>query len=382
MSLFSRKKKEQTISVCTITTSAVHIAFVKVFSQHETSSLPVVLFSQSYPIVFRGQTLADTEIQILQLMKKGFDQGIALAGMIDQHVCVMSNPWVVTQQRIINQSHDYPATVSKKIINELVLRDEKKFQEDTAHQEKYGGWGIIARGPVTVDINGYRVGTINKTLAKTVTISYILGLAEARMIAMILDVYERVFHTHHVTFSAFEYGYKFLQDASHWEQIFICAIGGTHSELMVYERGVMTAQKTCSVGIADIIVQVSELFEVYEKHVSQVLSLYTQNSFINNHQDVYHKRIIMAYQPLKKELDHMMNQLLSELHQIPSSVIVTGLPQGFECFESLIADTLRKKQFSPTVYESLIMTLNAHDTSDTAVIGILEALRHNHNLTN
>jgi cell division ATPase FtsA len=377
MSLFSRKKNEQIISVSVVTTSAVYVSVVKIFRDTESVTKPVVLFSTEIPTVFRGMTESQIIDQVTTHLDRALHNSRQILGICEQHICVLGDSFVHTQYRTIHQQEQKSFRVTEKMINDLIHRDQKKLQEDPGFQEKFGGWGIIAMSPKQYESNGYRVARINEHTTNSLSIHYSTSLVPAFIIEKLVSVYEKAFHTDRVIFTSLSYGYGLLYDVEHYQGMIITCLDGLTTTLNWYERGIPKLQKIIPTGLAEMTTLLAESFEVYEQHVPEVLRLAKTEHIIDSDQSVYSQKIIKAYKNLDKKLEQASLEINTMLHETPRYVMTLGVSQDYAILGNLIAQTLHKKIVTKDfLQDRLIMTHGCASNADVLLLGILESLRH------
>lgn len=373
---FTRNNSQEKIcSVVIVTLSGVYGAAVKFFSHPQAVQAPVVLFSVFKKNFFRGMTESQLQEQSFIHTEKILAE-IASRGIIcDEHVCILGSWASDLEVRKIHYHSDRVTTIQEKMIHDLVSRDLKKFQEDVHYQEKFSGQGIIDASPLFIDINGYRINSFLSQQARTVDITYMIGLVPTFIITRMVQIYEKIFHTNKIHLSLVDYIVPLGITANNWESQGVLTIDGVNSFYYHLERGIPVLREEIHEGFASIAIKLSELFELYEKHIDHIFELTQKDHILDEQRTVFNDRILKACSVLIKKIEKKYNEVISKVSNISREIMVLGVPHSAKIIEMLILNHLKKNNVHFSRDEQVILSHDANISDALLLLGIKEVQR-------
>lgn len=372
---FLRKspKEEQTLLVCLITSHAVTGAVVKMFKRPGAIERPVVLYAHEVFVRLPElHSVASLNRDVSQALREVVTQCRKKYPKYDAIHCCLGEPWIVTSTRTAHLEKRDPFLVNEKLINDLVTRETKLFEQEMAQQyAELPERGLIETGKPVVEINGYRV---DRSLyqskkgipqAQTVDVHITYSITEADIIEEILEVFLDTVHHTNVVFQSFDHAKVFLLDAM--KQGTICELGGLTMPCMVVSEKVPTHFASIPASMHTFERALMNLFAVTRSKINTLFAFTRDENILHHERDVYHKRILGAYHAYGTGIPFHVSQVKKFIGDFREPVIVIGRPEWIGQLKDLLSADFGTSLIIPPQDLLRDQVLVAHETSAVSI---------------
>lgn len=333
MKLFASKKKESTRLVCVVTSYAAMAAVVRTYNDDGATAKPVVVFSSCQPIHARH----GRDEKLLNEIACGALRAVtescrAFHGKFDDIVCTIGEPWTTTVTRSIHMDRAEPFKLTQKIIDEMIARDRKSFEQTIV-----GDIGLVQVSQSQIALNGYLTNDIIGQKPKSVDINIAYSIANAGFMDELSGVFLDVFHDPHITFKSIDIAYTKL--SSGYANSTVIDLGGITTTMTVVYGGMVKNMISVPMGLMDIEDHITKLFAVHKNRVSSVMNFASDEKLLEHERDEYYRRIELAYRPMGILFEHAVAELRRQVGIVPEPVYVIGIPKWLSVLIPLVQKT-------------------------------------------
>lgn len=382
--LRKQRKDEQVRLVCLVTGYAVTGAVVTSFNKPGAIDRPVVLFSTETVLRFPeplgngilAHTVQDALKQVITRCKKAVPH-------YDELHCVLGEPWIISSTRTAHLEKKEPFVVSKKLIEDLVTRETKLFEQEMAREQLYRDeYGLLATAAPRVDLNGYPVQAHHYTesrsvMARVVDVHCTYTIAPTLIIERITEVFVDMFHRTDVVFHSFDHAKRYLLDT--YEHGVICELGGTTIPCMIMRGGTPTHFAVIPTGLQYFEQSLMDLFAVSRSRITTVFSFIRDENILKHERDVYHNRIQSAYRVFASAIPFHVSQIKKYTQEFREPVVVIGRPEWIGHLKLMLSTDLHQSVIIPsqdTLSDGLVMTHGAETVSLPLTLAIIHVLSY------
>lgn len=382
--LRKRQKDEHVRLVCLVTGYAVSGAVVKVFTKPGAINRPVVLYSTE--VLIRIPQLAgfSTATHDVQYALK---QVIAACKNVVPHYdelrCVVGEPWIMSTTRTAHLEKRESFSVNQKLIDDLVLRETKLFEQEMAREYSSGDeYGLLEMGAPLVDLNGYRVTAGHYAAnagvaARVVDVHCTYTIAPVSLIESLTEVYVDMFHRTDVVFHSFDHAKRILLDT--YDHGVICELGGGSMPCMLVNHKTPTHFAVIPTGLHIFERALMDLFGVPRTKVSGIFAFTRDQNILKHERDVYHTRISTAYEAFAGAIPFHVTQIKKYVQEFREPVVVIGRPEWLGHLKELLSNDLHKSVIIPsqdTLSDSLVFTHEVESLSIPLTLSLIHSLRY------
>lgn len=334
--LKNNHKEEQTRLLLMVTSYSVTAAVVRTYHREGAVVQPVVLFSCERKIPqYHKFDQESLEQSIARESEYALEACRKVHGNYDALVCSMGEPWLLTKTRQCHLEKTKPFVVTQKIIDETIARDARLFEQEALRDYAYDQeWWMLAENKNHIDMNGYRVVQPLGKSAKEITIHVTYSLVPVRCIEIMNQVYARVFHREDVVYVGMNQLLDYWVDHDVKNETIIM-LGGVSSDILVVRQGVLGVSQKINQGLVHFEKNMMDLFGVQSMQITSVMNLINDHRFLDHEKDIYHQRIIRAYQDLGKELVRVLHEI--KKHQgVLGAIRIVNSPEWVAHFALLL----------------------------------------------
>ncbi len=253
-------------------------------------------------------------------------------GKFDDIICTIGEPWTTTVTRSIHMDRAEPFKLTQKIIDEMITRDRKSFE-----QTIIGDIGLVQVSQPQIALNGYLTNDIIGQKPKSVDINIAYSIANAGFMDELSGVFLDVFHNPNATFKSVDIAYTKLF-SGHNNGVII-DLGGITTTMAIVHGGMVKNIVSIPMGLMDIEDHITKLFAVHKNRVSSVMNFASDEKLLEHERDEYYRRIEMAYRPMGILFEHAVTELRRQVGMVPEPVYVIGVPEWFSVLIPLIQKT-------------------------------------------
>lgn len=330
ISLLRKKQpQEQTLCVLSVTDYSVTASSVRVYHRPGAIAQPLVLFSCEEKITYVGtnQLLRDQAVQ--QASKYVLEQCRRIQGGYDRLVCVIGDPWVLTKMREVAIEKQQPFTVTQKMIDEAIARDARLVEQEALREYAHDtDWWLLPQGKPLLMSNGYQIDDKAMHRGKKISIHTMISLVPVAFIEMMTGVFIDVFHREDINYRSSD---RSIQHVLRSEQhVYALNLSGGSGSLAYYQKGVLVDKEFLSLGFHHFETVMMELFQVNRRQIPGIMSLVTDQSFLEHEQDRYYRRIKKAFHDLGNEIYRSIHTLNKRQGISDIPIVMIGGPQWSE----------------------------------------------------
>lgn len=339
--MFSFLKKQshsESVSlVCLVTGYSVVGMVVSEFKQ-KTKTIPHVIYSYEVKIPVSydhdGQTF---EHFVTTALGDVIKKCRIVAPKYNSITCSIGEPWVISYSRVAHLEKRDPFIVSKSIIDDLVSRETKLFEQEIikgnihmAAREQ----GLLEVTRPLIMINGYQASDYPRLPVATVDVHIVYSVAPVDFVEKLSTVFLEAFHAHHVTFQSFEHAKLFLGYLQ--DQVSLFEIGGVNSTFSLMEKGFMHTFAPVPVGLHALEHKLSQEFNVPRSRLDYVFSYAHDQNILEHLRDVYVQRIMRSYIPFGDVIPRTLLEIKKNVGIIPEPIFIISHRSDIHIFEALL----------------------------------------------
>lgn len=279
--LFS-PKKEKIVAIFDIGSGSVGGALVRMPS--DGKKLPTIIKSTRTDIVNRKEVdfnlFLDDMILALGFTSQSIYQ--SSLGAPDEIVCVLASPWYLSETRMIKMSKERSFTFTKKIVNDLLLKEIEMLNKD--FQEKYKGVDsaseVIEHPIVGVSLNGYQVDDPLGKKTQSIEMNMIISLSPKICLDKITETLSKSFHSTPISFTSFMVAsYISVRDRyMNHDSYLLLDIGGEVTDVGIIYKGILKESLSFPYGRKTLFRDISKTLNIELRDAVEIFSLYNKNT--------------------------------------------------------------------------------------------------------
>lgn len=318
--------KETTLLVSVVTSYSVTGSVVRMYHTKGSVGVPVVLFSYEEKIPLRhGRNTELLQQSVLETLKNVLEKCRSFSGHYEKLICTVGEPWVESFSRTSHLEKKEPFLVSQKLIDDLILRESRLFEQEIIRDhQSTEEMGIVGISDSTIDINGYRTSHFIKTSAKSLDVHLTFSLAPAGFAESLIGIFTDVFHRTDVFISSMDTARSLLIPVE--QKATVLHLGGTTSSLSIIDRGHSIFHSNIPDGLSSVEKNIAHLFALENQDISSVMKFSSDENILNHHRDVYYQRIEAAYRDLGISIRRGILELKRHVEQIPQPLVIVADP--------------------------------------------------------
>lgn len=201
-SLFSKKSGAECVLLVDVGSSSVTCAFVEL-----ENKIPKILASASAEIsILSDLTLSRFESEMFKSLNLALTKLRALHKTSPSRIQVyLASPWYASQVRFAKMSRPSPFVVTKAILNDMIAKELKAFEEEEINSKLKSSESIkvIESNTLRVTLNGYIHNEPIDAHAKELELSIFLAVAPMHLLKKIEEILAHDYGHRAVSFSSF-----------------------------------------------------------------------------------------------------------------------------------------------------------------------------------
>lgn len=382
--LQKRQKEEQVHLVCLVTGYAVSAAVVKVFTKPGAINRPIVLYSTE--VVVRSSwttsfTITYQEVQ--RALKHAISSCKKVVPHYDELRCVVGEPWIMTTTRTAHLEKREEFTITKKLIDDLVNRETKLFEQEMARElSSMNEFGLLEVGTPLIDLNGYRIDSdyyvhnANVT-ARVVDVHCAYTIAPVALVESLVEVYVDMFHRTDVVFHSFDHAKLKLLD--NYDHGVICELGGTTVPCMIVQYKTPTHFAAIPTGLHTFEHALADSFGIPHAKIPNIFAFTRDENILKHERDVYHQRILGAYSIFAAALPFHVAHIKKYVHEFREPVVVIGRPEWLGHLRELLANDIHRSVVIPSqevLSDSFVLAHQAQVVNIPLTLAIIHSLHY------
>lgn len=379
-SFLKKKPKEEITSLVTLVTSyGVIGAVVKQFIKPGSVEKPVVLFSceSLTPLsqgIHEGYLRGTLSHTLKQTIRKCRDYMPAY----DQLVCSIGEPWVSSMTRVAHLEKREPFVVTKKLIEDLIIRETKLFEQETIRN--YTGReevGILEVSKPLIDANGYRTDQYLHQSVTSLDMHLTFSLAPTLLIEQLAEVFADAFHRTDVVFQSFDLAKMRLLNA--YPQGTIFEMGGVTTPITLLDHKEPSSFASIPGGLHSLEQSLVDLFRIPRRDLDAVLSLVGDVDVLEHERKAVSHKISTAYQSLNNQFPIHLARIKKQVERYHQPIVVVGHPRWMMVLESLLRQEMGAPIIIPpqnVLHEDLFFTHQARTVTNPLALAILHATHY------
>jgi len=359
MGIFSNNKKEnKLILVFNIRSSTVDGALFEV----QNSGIPKIIFSVQEPIKMEKKVNIDNflllTIESLKIIaNKIYKTGL---GAPSRTFCVLSSPWYVFQTRIINFKKNTPFIFTPKLVDELVKKEVKLFEEE--HTLKYGNFDnkvrVIELKNIKTMLNGYEISEPFNKKTKELEMNIFVSIVGEQVLKEIEDTINQYFHFKQIEFSSFILSFfTVVRDMYPKQENFLLVdIGGEVTDISMVKKNTLRESMSFPLGRNFLIRGVASDLDCTLSEADSFISLFKDG----HAEESIAKKLTLILDKLKTEWLNKFQESLANLSKdisIPSTIYI-AIDKDLVDFFSEIIKTEQFSQYTLTESKFEVIFLN------------------------
>lgn len=377
--LFKTLPEEQTWCVCSVGSYTVSAAVVRIYHRPGSVTKPVVLFSceQVIPLYYEDN-LEALENFVFDATHTVLEKCRSYHGNFDKLVCTIGEPWSSAFPRSIHIEKTNAFKVINDTVDDAIIRETRLFEQEILRDFGDGEpLGTIGVSKPIIDINGYRVSNYQNVTAKTLDVHLVFSLAPVYFVEELISIFGDVFHRTDVFISSLDIARPLL--ISQERTTAILDFGGISSTLSIIHHGHSVFQTRIEEGLSNIENSIREQFAIPRSQVASVMQFANDEQILRNQQDVYYRRIQVAYEAFGQSLRNTVVQIKTQTGSLPNHLVVIGIPEWLPVFDTFISsDTETSVQFLPEGFfdEQLVLPKQLSTQNIHLILSIIQATKN------
>ena len=378
--LKNKPKEEQTICVLVVNSYSVTAAVVRTYHREDAIAKPVVLFSSEEKIPHHHTNrVGYFEHLVIAETKKVLERCRTVHGNYDKVVCVIGEPWIVTKTRDIKIEKQAPFKITKKVVDEAILRDARLFEQEILRDyAKEEAWGILHNSKPIIDINGYPVSSPIGMSAKSFDVHVVMSLAPSSFVEMIIGAYADVFHRADIAFMGMDVVASQL--VRQYDKGSVLTLGGVSGTIAGFHHGILEYTEMVEEGFVAFEDALTYIFDVNHAHIPSVMKFASDEKILAHERDIYYQRIESAYSSLSNELRLAVLRAKKQIGNIVEPLFVIASPAWLHMIRPLLERDVEASITipNPDMFDNyLIYTHDAKVKSVALSLVILAGLENN-----
>jgi cell division ATPase FtsA len=356
-SMFSKRKKEKVLLI-DIGSGSVTVS-IAIFS----NDVPMIVANLSSDI----PVLPDVDLSAFeQAMKNSLD---AMFGkMREAHMLLpdrirvhLSSPWFASQVRTAKMSRPAPFVVSKTLMNDMLARELKSFEDEEMAKEAQKGEPVrvLESKTLQVKLNGYPTVEPIGLSTRELEFSMFVSVASERLVKMIEESIGHEFPHTPVTFGSF-LGASFLVVRDlfpHTTEYLLADIGGEVTDLSLVRDGSLVQTVSFPKGRNFIVRRLAEGLNRTLGEAVTLCTLYVEGKVEEGVKDTCDRILTEAKNEWLASFQTALFSVSNEL-SIPDTILLTVSSDVAPWF----TETIRREEFHQytlTEKEFKVVLLNA-----------------------
>jgi hypothetical protein len=360
MGIFSNNKKEnKLILVFNIRSSSVDGALFEV----QSSGIPKIIFSVQEPIKMEKKVDIDNFLLLTMeslkiVVSKVYKAGL---GAPSRTFCVLSSPWYVFQTRIINFKKNTPFIFTSNLVDELVRKEIKLFEEE--HKLKYGDSDnkvrVIELKNIKTMLNGYEISEPFNKKTKELEMHIFVSMGGEQVLKEIEDTIGQYFHFKKIEFSSFILSFfTVVRDMYPKQENFLLVdIGGEVTDISMVKKNTLRESMSFPLGRNFLIRGVASDLGCTLSEADSFISLFKDG----HAEESIAKKLILILNKLRIEWLNKFQESLANLSKdisIPSTIYI-AIDKDLVDFFSEIIKTEQFSQYTLTESKFEVIFLNS-----------------------
>jgi hypothetical protein len=256
----------------------------------------------------------------------------------------LASPWYASQVRMAKTSRPAPFVVSRSVVEDIISRELKAFEEEERTARYAGGEALVPLETKTVQVrlNGYvSADPIGKT-ARELELALFVSVAPERVVTEITEIIERRYSHQKPVFSSFlAASFLLLRDAfPHQGDFLLVDVGGELTDVSIIRDGALLQSVSFPKG-RNLIVRAlaNGLGRSFAESVS-ICSLYVEGKVEESVRDSCEKILTQVKDDWLADFQKALFSISNEL-SIPDTVLLTSHDDVAAWF----VETIRREEF-------------------------------------
>jgi len=233
---------------------------------------------------------------------------------IEKMYCVLNSPWYIAETRKIMVQREEEFTISQKIIDEEIEKEEKKFKEKiTEHFSKkifHGGVQLLERTITSFSINGYETDSPLQKKATSLTLTSYMSAMPHEIFETIRKKAHKNFHIDQVIFTAFPLvllrATRVLFKKEH--DFVALHLGAESTDISAITRGSVEETGVVPVGYGKIVDLIQDKFGVTSDIAFSFISIFSSNMAETSMQNTIMLLVSQEIESWKKEVSSLQEK--------------------------------------------------------------------------
>lgn len=252
---------------------------------------------------------------------------------------VLSSPWQFSQTRFVSQSKEKPFKVSKKLMHDLMKKEEMNFLAEVKQNADHLGNNLqlFESKIMNVTLNGYTVEEPINTITKNINV--VMHMASASQEA--LSAFTTTIHSAlpnsriHFHTSIFAY-FAVLRDIfSALKSFLFIEVGEIISETVIIHEGTLSHSVSFPVGLQTQIQEISTLVNKTEKEVATYLRMYKDGTLETNRVLQLQKGLANAQLRWAKVFSEAVSSVSSGII-VPDAIFIVSSEKNIQWIEDAL----------------------------------------------
>jgi hypothetical protein len=343
MSLFFKKvQTKKPVGIVIIGSASIAGAIVS-FDLDETGRklLPRIAYVTNSDIGTVGETgLRDYFFSISKSLKNVLKQLHLGRDLLPERFhCFLSSPLYVGQTRVSNLVQNKPFRVSRKMIQELILKEAELYAEEQPllYPEVIGDKNFIFENNLMqIKLNGYETNNPYDKLATKISWSQYISVGSK----VIIEKLREIFHAENnlpVDFHSFTNAnfFAFKDIMPDPDNFIIIDILGKLTDLVVVSEGILIEHSSYPLGLDKLVDRLAEELEATKEEARSILRMYTSKTINSN------AKIQTAINTIKNEWLFSLRQGLNHVLEsalLPETILLIDDDEATDLIISWLKD--------------------------------------------
>ncbi len=283
----SKKIKTHEIIIVTIDSASVGVAICNETVEMEISNRRV-LWSIRESIPLPQSVTMELYLQSTDKILKKVLTSLVESKMkipTDVHV-VLSSPWQFSQTRFVSQSKEKPFKITKKLMHDLMKKEETSFLSDVKQNADHLGDNLelFEAKTMNMTLNGYVVDEPTNKITKNINVVMHMATASRVALSNFTDTIKSQLPKTQINFhtSIFAY-FAVLRDMFFETKSFLfIEIGEILSEAVIVHEGALSQSVSFPVGLQNQTLEISKTLGRTEKEIATYLRMYKDGTLEDN----------------------------------------------------------------------------------------------------
>lgn len=327
--LFS-SKNNKTIAIFDIGSGSIGGAIVKIGS----SSNPVILTSVREDIILKNEV--DQSSLISQMIKTLHKTASNLLYMkmapVDEIFCVLSSPWYLSENKIINFTKKNKKFIFTKKIANKILQEEisgiVKSHNDRYNiiDNDYDSSDVIEQHVLSVKLDGKdELSPIGKT-CKEILFELIVSFSPKSCILGIKNSLGLIFHDKKVSFLSFTSAThlvlrdKLLKNNSY----IIIDVAGEVTDISIISDGILSQMVSLPFGRNKLFREISNKLNIDLREAKEIFKLYSRDNIFDGQKSKISPVVYSVISKLKEDFNKVILEIPNINKNIPKNIFITA----------------------------------------------------------